>query len=480
MPALIWFREDLRVDDNTALAYACQGAHNGVIALFVITPASWQEHDLAPCRVDFMLRGLALLQTDLARLHIPLYILHLNHFHDIPKHLAALCHHWQVETVHANRQYEYHEQQRDKKVAQALAASGVDFHLYEDVCIIPPSTLKTKQQTAYTVFTPYKKAWLARLQQDGAPALLPAPKPQKSIMLTLPSHLPVNTAIPEQISAFPSNIPTTYWPAGETIAQAKLHDFIAQSVQTYHQTRDIPSYSGTSQLSPYFASGMLSIRRCLHALLDKYPTVMTQEKTGAMVWLNELIWRDFYKMILALFPRVSMNQPFKLATKRLVWRNDLALLRAWQQGQTGFPIVDAAMRQLQQTGWMHNRCRMITAMFFSKLLWLDWRLGEQWFMRSLIDGDLAANNGGWQWCASTGNDAVPYFRIFNPLRQSEQYDPDGSYIRKYCPELAVCDNHTIHAPFERNPLLASQLHYPRPIIDYAQARAAALAAFKAL
>ena len=196
------------------------------------------------------------------------------------------------------------------------------------------------------------------------------------------------------------------------------------------------------------------------------------------MWLSELIWREFYRFILIAAPRVCLNQPYQLVTKKLPWKNDRDLLEAWKKRQTGFPLVDATMRQLNQTGWMYNRLRMVTAMFLTKNLFIDWRLGEKYFASQLIDYDFASNNGGWQWSASTGTDAVPYFRIFNPTTQSERFDKEGKFIRQYCPELNKFDNHAIHAPFERMPLLAAHSDYPSPVIRYAESRSYAIAAFK--
>ena len=247
-------------------------------------------------------------------------------------------------------------------------------------------------------------------------------------------------------------------------------------VEHYEKERDFPNLAGTSQLSAYLTLGIISIRQCLQVLFRPQQGHFHIAQLGQQTWLDELLWREFYQHTLFDFPKVSKHLPFKENTQKIQWRDAPKDLIAWQQGQTGIPIVDAGMRQLSSTGWMHNRVRMVTAMFLSKNLLIDWRLGEQWFMQQLIDGDLAANNGGWQWCASTGMDAVPYFRIFNPISQSQRFDAAGDYIRQWLPELAHLDAKTIHEPYAKNPNL--KLDYPQPIVDLKQSRLRALQAFK--
>ncbi|HCL4097052.1 TPA: deoxyribodipyrimidine photo-lyase, partial [Pseudomonas aeruginosa] len=268
------------------------------------------------------------------------------------------------------------------------------------------------------------------------------------------------------------------WPAGEEVAQERLRDFADQHLADYHERRDFPALPGTSQLSPYLAAGVLSPRQCLDAALVANRGEFSGGQQGAATWINELLWREFYKHILVGYPRVSRHRPFREETEALRWRQAPAELEAWQQGRTGIPIIDAAMRQLLATGWMHNRLRMVVAMFLSKNLLIDWREGERWFMRHLIDGDLAANNGGWQWSASTGTDAVPYFRLFNPLSQSERFDPRGEFIRHWLPELAGLERKAIHDPSSLG--LFAGVDYPRPMVDLKASRERALAAFRNL
>jgi deoxyribodipyrimidine photo-lyase len=256
-----------------------------------------------------------------------------------------------------------------------------------------------------------------------------------------------------------------------------LQHFVKERIERYKTDRDSPATAGTSTLSPYLASGVISARQCLESAVAANNGRVDSGKTGVVTWISELIWREFYRHILMGYPRVCRHQPFRLETKQIEWDEDDAHFEAWCAGRTGFPIVDAGMRQLARTGWMHNRVRMITAMFLTKDLFIDWRRGEAHFMRHLVDGDLASNNGGWQWSASTGTDAAPYFRIFNPYSQSRKCDPTGDYIRKFVPELAGLDDDSIHQP---EPLAADANDYPQPIVDRTQTKERVMAAFKAI
>ena len=323
----------------------------------------------------------------------------------------------------------------------------------------------------YKVYTPYRKVWSEKALDLAD--VLPAPKKQKKIDVT-------SSKIPKTIKGFDfSNAREDLWVAGEDEAAKRLKKF-SNRIKQYDDARDIPSVNGTSLLSPYLAAGIISPRQCLAAARASNAQRIGGEG-GAAVWISELIWRDFYAHVMVGFPRVSMHQPFKLKTEKLDWRTSKKDLEAWKNGQTGYPIVDAGMRQLKQTGWMHNRLRMVTAMFLTKNLLIDWRLGEKHFMETLIDGDLAANNGGWQWSASTGTDAVPYFRIFNPFSQSKRFDKEGDFIKKMCPELEPIPATQLHDPKKLTAAIEEHgVDYPSMVVDYKEGRERALAAFKSL
>ncbi len=474
MRHLVWLRADLRTTDNKALAQACADREAEVACVYAITPAQWKQHDVAGCRLDLELRQLQQLQKELAACHIPLLLLHCPDYQGLPKALLSLCREHKIDAVFFNRQYEVNERARDQAVASALQAAGITIHALHDQCAVQPGRLLTGEGRFYSVFTHFKRAWLAAVLQEGV-ALLPPPRP-RARRFCESDALPAS--IPGLSSHLDSAVAAAQWPAGEDAVLARLQCFCEQGLRHYASRRDLPAISGTSTLSPYLAMGAISVRQCLNmALQAKHESL--KGETDIDTWISELTWRDFYKHILVGFPQVSRHQPFKAETRALPWRHDEAAFQRWREGRTGFPIVDAAMRQLQEIGWMHNRLRMIVAMFLCKDLFIDWRWGEQFFMQHLVDGDLAANNGGWQWCASTGNDAAPYFRVFNPTLQGQRFDPEGEFIRRYVPELRELSNKAIHVPYAgKQPHLL--LAYPLPMVEHGAAKDFAIAQFQAL
>lgn len=471
MTQLLWLRSDLRSSDNTALAAAM--AAGPTVALYLITPGQWLAHDDAPCKVDFWLRNLVELAAQLRTLNVPLLIREVDDWQAVPDALLSLCRELDVQGVHYNEEYGVHERRRDQAVAALLGDCEVRVRGYVDQVLFAPGSVLTQSGGYFKVFSQFRKQCLSRLAVSLPPC---APLPAAQAPLPIASD-PVPTAV----SGFPR--PTDHlralWPAGETFAQRRLALFVEDDLDQYHERRDLPAEPGTSQLSAYLAAGVISIRQCLHAALGYNQGELDSGSTGATTWINELLWREFYKHILDGHPRISMHRAFRSETDTLPWRHAPYELEAWQQGRTGFPIIDAAMRQLQETGWMHNRLRMVVAMFLSKNLLIDWREGERWFMRHLIDGDLAANNGGWQWSASTGTDSVPYFRLFNPISQSQRFDPDGQFLRRWLPELQHLDKRDIHNPCAHRSLFGVT-EYPAPIVDLGASRARALDAFRNL
>ncbi|HBU41695.1 MAG TPA: deoxyribodipyrimidine photo-lyase, partial [Microbacterium sp.] len=323
--------------------------------------------------------------------------------------------------------------------------------------------------------SPFKRSWYKAYESDPE-SVQPIGKPRKlTEMVGKPDRVPESIEGYEDV---PGHI--DQWTPGEHAAQRRLKSFLENRIDTYKQDRDFPASDATSVLSPYLACGSISLRRCAHEAVEWNNGKLDKGSPGAVHWISELIWREFYKYILVGFPRVSMHRAFNTSTERLGWNENDEHLSAWKEGRTGVPIVDAAMRQLVQTGWMHNRLRMIAAMFLTKNLFIDWRIGERFFMQHLIDGDLAANNGGWQWSASTGTDAAPYFRIMNPYSQSKKFDPEGEFIRAYVPELSELDAKDIHDPSQLPPMARDKLDYPAPIVDLKASRVRAIEAFKAL
>lgn len=475
MRTLMWFRTDLRVLDNPAFSHAVSDSSRGVVAAFVISPEQWQRHDDAPIKIDFILRNLTHLSRELTNLNIALRIVHAPAYAGVPRALLHLAQTESCDALYFNRNYEFNEQQRDEAVADEFRSVHIPCRLSSDQCMVEPGSLRTGKGTFYSVFTPFKRAWFAAVHENGV-QLKPLERPHKQeTMIGAPDP------IPEQVAGFKIDFDAEpRWPAGEQQAHRRLASFIKNGLDHYGTTRDRPDIEGTSQLSPYLTSGVVSIRQCLAAACAANGHQLDTGSPGSVQWISELVWREFYKHILVGFPRVSMHRAFKKETERLAWSDRDDHFRAWCEGRTGVPIVDAAMRQLNETGWMHNRLRMIVAMFLSKNLFLDWRHGERYFMQHLIDGDLSANNGGWQWAASTGTDAAPYFRIFNPYAQSQRFDPDGVFIRRFIPELAHLETAYLHDPSTVPALARGQLDYPEPIVDVAQSRTRAIAAFKSL
>ena len=303
---------------------------------------------------------------------------------------------------------------------------------------------------------------------EGLPACVAAPKPRQA---------PARQAPPPELNYPQTPFDGLLFAADEKTALARLRAFCQQPAADYEGQRDFPAVEGTSRLSPCLAIGVLSPRQCLHRLLTEHPAAL--DGGAGATWLNELIWREFYRHLMVYYPKLCKGRPFVAWTDKVAWREEDGALQAWQRGETGFPIVDAAMRQLNATGWMHNRLRMIVASFLTKDLRLDWRAGERYFMSQLIDGDLAANNGGWQWAASTGTDAAPYFRIFNPTTQGEKFDKQGVFMRRWLPELAKVPEKALHQPWVWADKQGVTLDYPRPIVDHKQARQETLAAWEA-
>jgi deoxyribodipyrimidine photo-lyase len=460
MRGLVWFKDDLRIHDNPALYQATLQCDDGVIAVYILDPNMWKKHDTSPCRVEFVLRGLKELEANLRKINIPFILRKVNN-------ISA-----QSDALFYNHQYEINEQRRDLAVATTFEKSKYEVFSFHDQVILPPGMVKTKTGKYFSVFTPFKRAWIQAFQQQHIKTL-PAPKVQAKARLKIKS-LPIPTSLP----GFKSTIDAKLWPAGEAAARQRLQKFLSKHLFNYKKERDYPALDSTSKLSAYLATGMISPRQCFLAAMARNDNQIDSGNVGAMTWLGELIWREFYRNILVAVPRVSMHKAYQTATDEMPWDFDEKQFKAWQEGKTGYPFIDAAMRQLNTLGWMHNRLRMVVAMFLTKNLFFDWRRGEKYFIKNLIDGDLASNNGGWQWSASTGTDAAPYFRIFNPITQSKNYDPDGKFILKYCPELAGLNKKSLHEPYRYEPEKSAKNGYPKPIIALNQKREKVLKAYK--
>jgi deoxyribodipyrimidine photo-lyase len=468
--ALVWLRRDLRTTDNHALYRALVHARR-VFCVFVFdTDILDSLQDKADRRVDFIWQSLAEVHGILAKHGSELRVLH-GRAHEVLPTLAAKL---KVATVFANRDYEPSAVRRDAAVATNLAEHGIEFITCKDQVIFEKDEVLTKDGRPFSVFTPYKNTWLKRLTADD----LHAHPSEEHLSHLAPAIGDSACEMPslESIGFTRTNLVSLRILTGVSGAKSLFNDFI-QRIDRYHETRDYPSINGTSQLSVHLRFGTLSVRALARVAAER-------DGQGAQAWLNELIWRDFYFMILHYHPNV-VEHAFRPEFESIHFVPDKVRFDAWCEGRTGYPLVDAAMRQLNNTGYMHNRLRMLTASFLVKDLHIDWRWGERYFARRLNDFDLAANNGGWQWAASTGCDAQPYFRIFNPVTQSEKFDADGKFIRRYVPELGATEDKFIHTPWLMDAQEQKRIgitigrDYPAPIVDHAQARTVALEMYAA-
>ncbi|MEO5738466.1 MAG: deoxyribodipyrimidine photo-lyase [Variovorax sp.] len=464
---LMWFRRDLRVDDNAALYHALRACRQ-VVCVFVFDRAILDPLPRVDRRVEFIRESLVELDAELGRLGGGLIVRHAV----AEEEIAQLARSLDVQAVFANRDDEPAALARDAQVLGALANAGVAFHTYKDQAIFERDELLTRTGQPYTVFTPYKRAWLATVDafflkpypsRGYADALVPPPDALRAPVPTL-----------QDIGFAPSNLAQLDIPTGAQGGAALFDDFF-QRIDRYQAARDYPAVRGPSYLGVHLRFGTVSIRQ----MAGVAHQLSLQGDSGAATWLSELIWRDFYFQVLSHHPQVAAGKSFRPAYDKIVWHHGKhadALFDAWCQGRTGYPLVDAAMLQIQQSGYMHNRLRMVVASFLCKDLGLDWRRGEAYFAEHLNDFELASNNGGWQWASSSGCDAQPYFRIFNPVTQSERFDPEGKFIRRYLPQLARLSNTEIHAPWTARPLELQAAgvtlgeNYPKPVVDHAEAR----------
>lgn len=467
---LVWFRRDLRTHDHPALLHALSHCKQ-VFCVFVFDTDILNALPRADRRVEFIRESLveldAQLRTLSGKVEAGLIVCHGQASEVIPRLAAEL----QVGAVYAAQDYEPQAITRDAAVEQQLRQQGQHWHTHKDHVIFERREVLTQSGKPYGVFTPYSKAWLALLETQP-----PAEYDCSAVWHRLAARPPhYCKAVPDlnTIAFSPTNLAQLALPTGMTGAQRLLDDFW-QRMDAYDQNRNFPAIKGPSYLSVHLRFGTVSIRQLVRLAWQRKQS----GSVGAAVWLGELIWRDFYFQVLANFPHV-VHSAFKPEYDRISWEQGETaerLFAAWCQGATGYPLVDAAMAQLNQTGYMHNRLRMVTGSFLVKHLGIDWRWGERYFAEKLNDFDLSANNGGWQWVSSSGCDAQPYFRIFNPISQSEKFDADGKFIRRYIPALAPLSNQAIHAPWLMKPIerQASTLRlgtdYPHPIVEHASAR----------
>jgi deoxyribodipyrimidine photo-lyase len=458
--SLVWFRNDLRLDDNAALA-AALAAGKRVLALYILDEAMgaaarwWLHHSLTALASDLQTRGatLVLRRGDAAQI--------------IPELAAEIG----AGSVHVGNSFTPALRRQDQALETALRQRGIVFRQYPSASLFAPGKIRTRTGGFYGVYGPFAKACFeAGVPQDffAAPPHIPGVMGVKTDRLAAWDLLPRH---PDWAGGLRES-----WTPGEAGAHARLQAFLAGPVQNYAATRDFPGMAGTSKLSPHVHFGEISPRRLWHAAVAAGPG------EGVKKFLHELLWREFSINLLWQHPALR-SEPIRREFAAMPWRRDARALRAWQRGRTGIPIVDAGMRELWQSGWMHNRARMICASFLTKHLLLPWQDGEKWFWDTLCEADEAANGASWQWVAGCGADASPYFRVFNPVLQARKYDADGAYVRRYVPELALLPDKNIHAPWEAETKTLRQAKvelgktYPLPIVSLSEGRERALAAY---
>ena len=497
MRVIHWFRSDLRVEDNAALAVA-GGRGQALVPVFVLDDALLLRHGEAHPRLRFLHACLHDLAGVLDAAGSRLIVLQGPPHRSLPA-LARAC---KASLVTWNRDYGPYAKHRDRAVRRALERDGVEVRECKDRVVFEGDEIRTAKGAPYSVFTPYRRAWWHRYRADspeaaqvpgtlppfpdlgssgdppagslGAPPVEPRGGPNGGA--SSGGSIAGSGRRPHLALAAAARTDTTEIPlGGAASARARLDTFLDAAAPRYHIDRDFPAVAGTSRLSPYLRFGAISVRACFRAGLA-LARGEPGARDGVSKWLDELVWREFFHAILDAHPRV-LDGPFQSDFAALDWDTRPERIEAWKAGMTGYPIVDAGMRELAATGWMHNRARMIVACFLAKDLHVDWQAGERWFMQRLVDGDPASNNGGWQWAASTGTDAQPFFRIFNPTSQGERFDPDGEYVRRWIPELAGLPGIAAHRPWDAP--AASRGGYPSPIVDHQQERAVALARYRA-
>jgi deoxyribodipyrimidine photo-lyase len=441
MSNLVWFRSDLRAKDNPALRSAMESGETHACVFLPTTQL--RDYGHGERKIHFLQDSCRKLSDDLGKKGVNTSIDEVDYFENQEKAVIDLCLKQDIRQVFWNNEYPLDERSRDRRLQQKLEAIGIQVQRFDGSLILPPNQISTGKGEFYRVFTPFKRAWLSYFESNK------------------------------------SGLINNLEPKGDDTENLKrLREFTQNSINSYQSMRDFPAVHGTSHLSASLSAGTISPLRAIAEAIASNQGEVNGGSPEITTWISQLIWREFYYHLIARCDTVSKNQPFVAHTKKLMWNYPEPNLEYWKSGMTGIPIIDAGMRQLEETGWMHNRLRMITAMFLSKNLFIDWRHGEKYFLHHLEDGDFALNNGGWQWSASTGTDAAPYFRVFNPFTQAERFDPDAEFIKRYVPELESLPAKIIHSEVK----LAAQRpgNYPRAIVNTSNSRKLAIANFKAL
>ncbi|MBC8104827.1 MAG: deoxyribodipyrimidine photo-lyase [Cytophagales bacterium] len=468
---MYWFRRSIRLEDNRALLEAVASAER-TVPVFILDPAILTHPTTGVARTRFLFEALADVDASLRSRGSRLLVRHGKPVEELERLAAETG----ATALFFGREYEPYGRERDAAVTEAMSRRGVAVFPFSDHLLSEPEDIRSKSGSVYTVFTPYKRVWFEK------PIEAPAAAPER---ITTPSDLrsePLPT-LPAEAGVEGVSDQKPRVRGSEAEARRWLEAFLDGCVSEYDTARDYPAHEGTSRLSAYLRMGVISPRRVFAEVQTRRKSLGLEKKAGADTWLSELAWRDFYYQILFHFPHV-VGGAFRPVYDAVSWENDDNLFLAWCEGRTGYPMVDAAQRQMNAEAWMHNRARMVTASFLTKDLLCDWRLGEKYFMQKLVDGDTASNNGGWQWAAGTGTDAQPFFRIFNPVSQGEKFDPNGEYVKRWIPELKGVPAKYIHRPWELSVLEQEAVRcvlgrdYPKPIVDHKIQREKALALYR--
>ena len=425
-----------------------------------------KSHNESDIKISFLIENIKLLDAELNKLNVGLSIIKTNGFKSDPLEVLSFFEEHNFDNLYFNNTFGEDESSRDRHIKELFDNCGYAYKTFTDQVLFDPGSIRTSENKAYSVFTPFKRRWLEKFNIDLLDIEYKYVPKNKKILNSNTNNFDFGITNDDRLSL---------WELGEEGAKQILKNFLENKVKRYNEDRNDPILEGTSRISPYLSLGILSSKRCILEALKLNELDIHSGNKGILKWIDEIVWREFYRNIMHSFPRVSKGMPFQEYTNNICWRYDESEFHAWKNGKTGFPIIDAAMRQMSEEGWMHNRLRMVVAMFFTKNMLHDWRIGEKYFMESLIDGDFSSNNGGWQWSASTGTDAAPYFRIFNPITQSKNFDNNGEFIKKYIPELKDLDASVIHEPPSN---IRDHLNYPQPILDLKDSRLRAIEAFK--
>ncbi|QCI21599.1 deoxyribodipyrimidine photo-lyase [Buchnera aphidicola (Hyadaphis tataricae)] len=464
---LIWFRNDLRLYDNTALYEACKLKEAKVISLYIATPKQWKNHCVSSKKISFIHHHLHSLRESLFHLNIILHYYESTDFAHSIKYLINFCKNQKINNLFYNYEYEINERHRDFLIKKDLSQIGISVHGFHDRLLVSPKYIKNQNNEAYKVYSFFKKKIISHLLTQP-PQCFPTP-----IARTLQKNCFLNHINFDHTSfQFNQHI----FPIGENKAIDRLKYFLMHKYDDYSSKRNFPFLDNTSILSPYLSLGIISSRTCLMTLLNikkdlAFNTILYS------CWFNQILWREFYYHLLIGYPYICKNQSLSIWEKNIVWNKNIDHFNAWKSGNTGYPIVDAGMRQLNELGWMHNRLRMITASFLVKNLFINWRKGEKYFISRLIDGDFALNNGGWQWSASIGTDSTPYIRFLNPYLQSKNFDKSGHFIKQFIPALKIIPTHEIHTPHIWSQKNNYKINYPKPIVNFKESKKKSLLIF---